>query len=200
MPRNPHRPPTRQSVCCIINPSTHSRSGARASASPPPAERDAERPWTSLGSQAAGVPLLQDVGGQDRPFADEALARVEYRPALSAPLQRVAGPRAAVAGKACGWLSRALRGDARSYLAPNLTELERLTGMKTAGRPDVIAAAKTLTARGAKNVLVTMGEDGALLVRADGSVHPQPPPRAACTPRRPTRNGSSVSVSVAPRW
>jgi hypothetical protein len=28
---------------------------------------------------------MQDVGGQDRPFADEALARVEYRPALSAP-------------------------------------------------------------------------------------------------------------------
>mmetsp|Transcript_54013 Transcript_54013/g.126125 ORF Transcript_54013/g.126125 Transcript_54013/m.126125 type:complete len:391 (-) Transcript_54013:105-1277(-) len=81
----------------------------------------------------AGVPVIQDVGGEDRDFSDEQLSKL-------------------------------------AYICPNETELERLTGMPTDSEEKVVAAARKLQGRGVKNVLCTLGSDGAVLVTADGKV------------------------------
>eukprot|EP00439_Symbiodinium_sp_Y106_P038610 s1054_g4.t1 len=47
---------------------------------------------------------------------------------------------------------------------PNESELQRLTGLSTSTRAEVVTAAKALRARGAAAVLVTLGARGALLV------------------------------------
>ncbi|CAJ1338543.1 unnamed protein product [Effrenium voratum] len=85
----------------------------------------------------AGVPVIQDVGGEERDFSDAHLKRL-------------------------------------TYICPNETELERLTGMPTSTQEEVVAAAKSLQKRGVKNVLCTLGADGAVLVGPDGSVLRQP--------------------------
>jgi len=54
-----------------------------------------------------------------------------------------------------------------SYFAPNETELQTLTGLPTGSMDEVKAAAKSLLAKGIKNVLVTLGDKGCLLL-ADG--------------------------------
>jgi hypothetical protein len=57
------------------------------------------------------------------------------------------------------------------YICPNEFELARLTGgLPTGTEEEVLAAAASLTARGARNVLVTLGPRGALLLAADGSL------------------------------
>lgn len=50
---------------------------------------------------------------------------------------------------------------------PNETELSILTGMPTETEEQVIAAAKTLIAKGVKTVLITLGGEGTLLVAKD---------------------------------
>ena len=55
-------------------------------------------------------------------------------------------------------------------VTPNETELEMVTGMPTETIPQVVAAAKQLLAMGAEQVIVTMGERGALLVRKEAAV------------------------------
>lgn len=81
----------------------------------------------------AGVPVLQDMGGEDRPISDELLRLL-------------------------------------SYISPNESELQRLTGMPTGSEADVVAAATSLIARGTRNVLVTLAERGSVLVRSSGPV------------------------------
>jgi len=81
----------------------------------------------------AGIPVVQDVGGEDRPFSDTLLKRL-------------------------------------TYICPNETELERLSGQPTATEAQIVAAAKQLQKRGPKNVLVTLGGDGAILVDEQGTV------------------------------
>jgi len=84
-------------------------------------------------AHAAGVPVIQDVGGEERDFPDEHLKKLDY-------------------------------------ICPNETELERLTGMATDSEAKVVAAARSLQKRGVKNVLCTLGKDGAVLVTAQGQV------------------------------
>ncbi|WP_018157324.1 ribokinase [Demetria terragena] len=55
-----------------------------------------------------------------------------------------------------------------SFLVPNETELELLTGMPVASLDDVTKATQVLLAAGISNVVVTLGERGALWARADG--------------------------------
>ncbi|MDQ1081922.1 ribokinase [Pseudoroseomonas cervicalis] len=55
-----------------------------------------------------------------------------------------------------------------TFLAPNQTELSILTGLPAETREQAEAAARTLVARGVKQVIVTLGGEGALLVTADG--------------------------------
>lgn len=50
---------------------------------------------------------------------------------------------------------------------PNETELGLLTGLPTNTADEVVTAAKSLLAKGVKNVLVTLGGDGTLLVTED---------------------------------
>lgn len=83
-------------------------------------------------AHALGVPVIQDVGGEDRPISDSLLALLDF-------------------------------------LSPNESELARLTGLPTDTEADVIAAARSLTARGCRNVLVTLGSRGSLLVPAGGA-------------------------------
>lgn len=75
----------------------------------------------------AGIPIVQDVGGADRPISKEILKLVDF-------------------------------------LAPNESELQRLTNMPTSTEEQVLAAARELIKRGARNVLVTLAERGSLLV------------------------------------
>lgn len=57
-----------------------------------------------------------------------------------------------------------------SYISPNSSELARLTGLRTDTDEEVLRAAKQLSERGAKNVLVTLGERGSLLLTETGEV------------------------------
>jgi len=54
---------------------------------------------------------------------------------------------------------------------PNETETELLTGMTVGTLAEAEAAARTLLARGAGSVVLTLGERGALLVNGDGATH-----------------------------
>lgn len=51
-----------------------------------------------------------------------------------------------------------------TYITPNETELEKMTGMKTSTIENVAAAGRKLLQRGVLNVIVTLGEKGALLL------------------------------------
>ena len=44
-----------------------------------------------------------------------------------------------------------------TYISPNFTELKRLTGMPVESDEEIVSAAKYLQSRGARNVLVTLG-------------------------------------------
>ncbi len=56
-------------------------------------------------------------------------------------------------------------------LLPNETELSLLTGKPVGDLASVEAAARSLVSRGARNVIVTLGENGALIVNGEGAKH-----------------------------
>ena len=56
-------------------------------------------------------------------------------------------------------------------LTPNETETEKLSGIEVTGRASAEEAAAVLQARGAKNVIITMGKQGALLASPDQIQH-----------------------------
>lgn len=64
-------------------------------------------------------------------------------------------------------------------IKPNRDELAAAVGRDLPAIADVAQAAKELMARGAENVLVTLGGDGAVLCTADGAVRHQPAPDGA---------------------
>jgi ribokinase len=55
------------------------------------------------------------------------------------------------------------------YLTPNETEVAQLAGLSPDGLPTSEDSARALVARGVRNVVVTLGEQGALLVSEDGA-------------------------------
>lgn len=55
------------------------------------------------------------------------------------------------------------------YVTPNETEAATLTGLPVTNETEALAAAADLVRRGAKNALVTLGENGALLHGAEGT-------------------------------
>jgi ribokinase len=63
-------------------------------------------------------------------------------------------------------LPRGLLADA-TYLTPNEHEAERLTGIAVCDKASALRAAQKLRGEGARNVIVTMGAKGALLVTKD---------------------------------
>ncbi len=54
------------------------------------------------------------------------------------------------------------------YIKPNETELEILSGRTIVGKEDIESAAREMLHKGVKNVLVSLGGDGCLLVNQDG--------------------------------
>ena len=56
-------------------------------------------------------------------------------------------------------------------IKPNKSELEGIVGKKLSSREEIISAAFMLKEKGAYNVLVSLGEDGAILVDEFGKVH-----------------------------
>ncbi len=56
-------------------------------------------------------------------------------------------------------------------ITPNETEAETLTGIAVVDEQSAAAAAAELLQRGVQNVIITMGENGALLCNADGTHH-----------------------------
>ncbi|MEE8807766.1 MAG: 1-phosphofructokinase [Lactimicrobium sp.] len=56
-------------------------------------------------------------------------------------------------------------------IKPNRPEMEALTGRKMEHLDDVLEGAAFLQEKGAENVLVSLGEDGAVLMSADGQVY-----------------------------
>lgn len=56
-----------------------------------------------------------------------------------------------------------------SYLTPNESEAERLTGLRVTDEASAERAGKQLVGAGARHVLVTLGAKGALLVTSEGS-------------------------------
>ena len=53
------------------------------------------------------------------------------------------------------------------FFVPNETELEILTGMPVNTEDEIIAAANSMLSRGLKNLIVTLGDKGALWLRGD---------------------------------
>lgn len=60
-----------------------------------------------------------------------------------------------------------------TYLMPNQSELERLTGLPAATQAEAARAAAALQARGARNVVVTLGARGSMLLDEAGRVSVQ---------------------------
>lgn len=61
-------------------------------------------------------------------------------------------------------------------IKPNLAELEGAVGKKLENREDILSAAQILQNLGAKNVLVSLGENGALLLDEQSNTYIQPAP------------------------
>jgi ribokinase len=64
-------------------------------------------------------------------------------------------------------------------IAPNETEAAAIAGRAVAGRADALAAARALRAMGARNVVITLGGEGAVLCDAAGAWHCPAVPVAA---------------------
>jgi hypothetical protein len=92
----------------------------------------------AVAAAAANIPVVQDMGGADRPVSDVLLRAV-------------------------------------AFVCPNESELQRLTRLPTSTLAHAEAAARSLQARGARAVLVTLGARGSMLLQADGTVLHQPP-------------------------
>ena len=83
------------------------------------------------------------------------------------------------------------------FLAPNETELALLTGGSIETEPDAVEAGVRLLGRGITSVIVTRGQEGALLVEADGTYAiPAQAARAVDT----TGAGDAFLGSFAARW
>ncbi len=80
------------------------------------------------------------------------------------------------------------------FLTPNETELGRLSGMPAETMPQIELAARSLLKKGVKNVIVTMGEKGALLCRGDGC---SPYPAFKCDPVDTTAAGDTFNAALA---
>ena len=55
------------------------------------------------------------------------------------------------------------------YITPNETELMKLSGFSCVTKQEVVEAAKSLLVKGVKNVLVTLGESGCVLVNKENT-------------------------------
>ncbi|QQO09376.1 ribokinase [Breznakiella homolactica] len=82
------------------------------------------------------------------------------------------------------------------YFTPNETELEKLSGKKTDSLPDIEEAARFFLNKGVKNVIVTLGSKGAMLVSPTVTkLYPPPDVHVVDT----TAAGDTFNAAVAVR-
>ena len=75
-------------------------------------------------------------------------------------------------------------------IKPNKDELSALVGRELQTEEDVVSSARLLQEKGAKNVLVSLGAEGAILLAEDGSVYTVSP--HAITPVNSVGAGDSM--------
>lgn len=66
-------------------------------------------------------------------------------------------------------------------IKPNRDELGQIFGRKLADRKDILECAGKLQRRGARNVLVSLAEDGAVLLSEDGKIFEAPAPAGSAS-------------------
>jgi len=136
-----------------------------SSRGPAVTERDVRALWDNIFALRAPDWLL--VSGSKPDGVDEAF--------FSRVIRRAHGEGIRVIVDADGAeLERAVE-DGVDLIKPNRYELERLTGRSLASVQDVLDASRSVIARGVKGVAVSVGPEGALLVRADGAWRAVPP-------------------------
>ena len=86
-------------------------------------------------------------------------------------LDRLSGKEVRVAVDAEGDVLRNTLRYRPFLIKPNRDELSALVGRELREEKDILAAAKDLQERGARNVLVSLGGEGAILLAEDGKVH-----------------------------
>jgi ribokinase len=86
------------------------------------------------------------------------------------------------------------------YLTPNAGEAARLSGVAVTDRVSAAEAARALRARGVGTVVVTLGEDGALLVSAEAVAHvPGTPVTAVDTTAAGDAFNGALAVALGER-
>ena len=96
------------------------------------------------------------------------MLQMEVPQAVNEALARTASQAGIPVFQDLGWEDRPVSPEhlrACTYLSPNLSELRRLTRLPCASREEIVAACRSLQARGARNILVTLGGEGSLLVK-----------------------------------
>lgn len=58
-------------------------------------------------------------------------------------------------------------------IKPNNLELEEIFGIKLTNKEDIVACGKKLQSLGARNVLISMAKDGAILIDENGTIYQQ---------------------------
>lgn len=137
----------------------------------PPVTPDA---WLQLMHWAASVPVPGDTvvlsGSVPPPLGEEAYAAILV---LLAP-----GVRAVVDAE--GDLLRQTLPYHPFLIKPNREELSALMGRKMDGEDDIVRSARNLHRAGARNVLVSLGGDGAILVNEGGMWQRKAPTVEVC--------------------
>jgi len=81
-----------------------------------------------------------------------------------------------------------------TFIVPNESELAILSGMPTQTDDDIVAAARTLIARGIQTVIVTLGGRGARMITASEDIYIEP---AKVTPKDTTGAGDAFIGAFA---
>lgn len=83
-------------------------------------------------------------------------------------------------------------------IKPNHHELGEIFGVELENREDVVPYAERLQEQGAQNVLVSMGEKGAVLLDAEGNVHMLPVPKGTLV--NAVGSGDSMVAGFLAGW
>ncbi len=83
------------------------------------------------------------------------------------------------------------------WITPNETEASMLTGLPVTSVDEARAAASKLLAKGVKNVVITLGENGSLLHTAEKSVHIPPYCAGKCIDTAGAGDGFTAGLATA---
>jgi sugar/nucleoside kinase (ribokinase family)/sugar phosphate isomerase/epimerase len=124
-------------------------------------------------AQRRGLCVLQDVGGEDRPISSEMLRMCDYVVPNESELNRLVASLAAMTGT-----SDSSEDDeptsASEGESPSESTSESASTSSEEDDDEIVTKAKLLQAHGARNVLVTRGSKGCVLLSEHGDVWRQP--------------------------